>query len=43
VALPFSEAHDPLFDRIVDHNVYPRTALLEAAVRFVINDLKEHP
>jgi len=43
VALPFSEAHDPLFDRIVDHNIFPRTSLLEAAVRFVMKDLKERP
>ncbi len=43
VALPFSDAHDPLFDRLVDHNVFPRTVLLEALVRFVMNDLKEHP
>ena len=42
-ALPFSEAHDPLLDRLVNHNLFPRSALLEAAVRFVINDLREHP
>jgi hypothetical protein len=40
VALPFQEAHSPLYDRLVDHNKYPRTALLEAAVRFVIRDLE---
>jgi hypothetical protein len=40
VALPFSEAHNPIFDAAVDRNVFPRTALLEAMVRFVINDLE---
>ena len=40
VALPFSEAHNPLFDAGIDHNHFPRTALIEAMVRFAINDLE---
>ena len=43
VALPFAEAHDSALDRLVDHNRYPRTALLEALVRFVTSDLVRHP
>jgi hypothetical protein len=39
VALPFSEVHNPLFDAVIDRNRFPRTALLEAMIRFVINDL----
>ncbi len=43
VTLPFAEAHDPGFDKLVDRNSYPRTALLEAMVRFVMKDLKDNP
>ena len=43
VALPFSEAHNQLFDAGIDHNHFPRTALLQAMVRFVISDLENHP
>jgi len=43
VTLPFKEAHNPVFDLLVNRNDYPRTALLEAMVRFVIKDLKENP
>jgi hypothetical protein len=43
VTLPFKEAHDPAFDRLVDQNDYPRTVLLEALVRYVMKDLREHP
>jgi hypothetical protein len=39
VALPFSEVHNPIFDGVVDRNRFPRTALLQAMVRFVVNDL----
>jgi hypothetical protein len=30
-------------DEVVDRSPYPMTALLEATIRFVMNDLKEHP
>jgi hypothetical protein len=43
VTLPFKEAHDPLFDQLVTKNDYPRTVLLEAMVRYVMKDLKDHP
>lgn len=43
VALPFREEHSALWDNLVNWNVYPRTALLEAAVRFVMADLTELP
>jgi hypothetical protein len=41
IALPFDEIADPVKRRRalrwVDKNVYPRTALLEAIVRFVLS------
>ena len=43
VALPFSEVHNPVYDAGIDHNLFPRTALLEAMVRFAINDLEINP
>jgi hypothetical protein len=43
VALPFIEANDPELNRLVDRNTFPRTELLESAVRFVMKDLKENP
>jgi hypothetical protein len=43
VTLPFREAHDPVYDKLVSENHYPRTPLLEALVRYVTKDLKDHP
>ena len=43
VTLPFKEAHNGLFDQLVNRNAYPRTALLEAMVRFVMKDLQDRP
>ncbi len=39
VALPFEDLKDPEIAKLVDKNHYPRTALLEALVRFVTQDL----
>jgi len=40
VALPFEDATDARMKSSVDHNHYPRTALLEALVRFISQDLE---
>ena len=40
VALPFQGLGDATLEKLVDHNHYPRTALLEALVRFVVRDLE---
>ena len=40
VALPFELAESSVFRRLVNHNHFPRTALLEAAVRLVVRDLQ---
>ena len=37
LALPLSEHPNPEIVRKVDHNRYPRIALLEAIVRYVIS------
>jgi hypothetical protein len=39
VALPLANTDDATIKAMVDHNRYPRTALLEAIVRFVAQDL----
>jgi hypothetical protein len=39
VALPFEDSTDANVKKLVDHNHFPRTALLEALVRFVAQDL----
>jgi hypothetical protein len=40
LALPFSEHADPKIRARVDHNRFPRVALLEAIVRFVDRDVR---
>ena len=40
VALPFEDLKDAEVQKLVDKNHYPRTALLEALLRFVIQDLQ---
>ncbi len=40
VALPFESMQDASVTKLVDKNHYPRTALLEALVRFVVRDLE---
>jgi hypothetical protein len=40
VALPFEALKDADVQKLVDKNHYPRTALLEALLRFVIQDLQ---
>ncbi|HKM91489.1 MAG TPA: hypothetical protein VJX29_12820 [Candidatus Acidoferrales bacterium] len=39
VAIPLEGSKDPVVQRLVNHNHYPRTALLEALVRYVTQDL----
>ena len=39
VALPFEDLSDPHIKSLVNHNHYPRTALLESLVRYVTADL----
>jgi hypothetical protein len=39
VALPFEDSTDARVKSFVDHNHFPRTALLEALVRFISQDL----
>ena len=39
VALPFEDSTDAEVNKLVDHNHFPRTALLEALVRFIAQDL----
>jgi hypothetical protein len=39
VAMPFWELNDPRINRWVDKNKFPRTALLESAIRLVVRDL----
>jgi hypothetical protein len=41
VAMPFSRQRSPLLAALIDKNDYPRTALLEAAVRYVEEDLAQ--
>lgn len=41
VAMPFSRETSPLLAALIDKNDYPRTALLEAAVRYVEEDLAQ--
>jgi hypothetical protein len=41
VAMPVSRQKSPLFATLVDKNDYPRAALLEAALRFVEEDLSQ--
>ncbi len=40
VALPFKDLKDAEVQKLVDKNHYPRTALLEALLRYVIQDLQ---
>lgn len=40
VALPFEDLKDAEVQKLVDKNHYPRTALLEALLRYVIQDLQ---
>jgi len=40
VALPFDKMADGELLKFMDHSRYPRAALLEALVRFVIGDLE---
>lgn len=40
VALPFESMQDASVTKLLDKNHYPRTALLEALVRFVVRDLE---
>jgi hypothetical protein len=40
VALPFESMQDASVTKLLDKNHYPRTALLEALVRFVVQDLE---
>ena len=39
VAVPISESHPFLGKTLVNHNAYPRRAMLEAVLRFVEEDL----
>ena len=39
VAMPFSKERSPMLTGLINKNAYPRAALLEAAVRFVEEDL----
>ena len=39
VAIPFESSKDPAVRSLVNHNHFPRTALLEALVRYVTQDL----
>jgi len=41
VAMPFSRQTSPLLAALIDKNNYPRTALLEAALRYVEEDLAQ--
>jgi hypothetical protein len=41
VAQPFSRQTSPVLTRLIDKNDYPRAVLLEAAVRFVEEDLAQ--
>ncbi|MBI3406582.1 MAG: LssY C-terminal domain-containing protein [Acidobacteria bacterium] len=43
VALPFDKVEDATIRATMDQNKYPRTALLESLVRFVIQDLEKSP
>ena len=40
VALPFDKIADGELQKMMNHSRYPRTALLEALVRFVVADLE---
>jgi dienelactone hydrolase len=40
VALPFDKVADGQLQKLMDHSRYPRAALLEALVRFVVGDLE---
>ncbi len=40
IAIPFESLEDSEVQSLVNHNHYPRTALLEALVRYVIGDLE---
>ena len=39
VALPFEDLKAPGISNVIDHGHYPRSALLESLVRFVVEDL----
>jgi len=39
VAIPFEGSSDPTVKKLVNHNHFPRTALLEALLRYVTHDL----
>jgi pimeloyl-ACP methyl ester carboxylesterase len=43
VAMPFELGNHALIGRLVDRNHFPRTALLEAAIRIVVDDLTSAP
>jgi hypothetical protein len=43
VALPFEDSTDAEVKKLVDHNHFPRTALLESLLRFVLQDLNAAP
>lgn len=40
IVLPFENLNDSTIQSLVNHNHFPRTALLEALVRYVIDDLE---
>jgi hypothetical protein len=42
VAIPMETSSDPTVKKLVDHNHFPRTALLEALLRYVTQDLAAH-
>jgi hypothetical protein len=39
VAIPFESSTDPTMKKLLNHNHFPRTALLESLLRFVVQDL----
>ncbi len=41
IALPFEDLADGEIRSFMDHNHYPRSALLEALVRFAIEDVEK--
>jgi hypothetical protein len=42
VALPFESKGDAIMKMLVDHGHYPRSALIESLVRYVVEDLENH-
>jgi len=41
IAVPLNRSHPIISRSMVDHNDYPREALLEAALRFIEEDLNK--